>query len=278
MAQQEAEDRECSMTIAFGSQGAGKSYYNMYLIRDYCTDNLLTKVMGRKTLILDSNGEFAKSQWVKNGINDFESKTIAVKDIAAFANPKSPIECRRVDMKNLLIDEKLEVLVYAINNFTVGMMLVEDINSYVLDLTFLKAIIGRMVSLRHRGLDVILSFQGLRACNPVVYRNSKWVRYHHQLDNAYTVTNKVTNVQLYKLAQIIVDNRYENGDIRFKVFLNQLGNKIEGTFTRTEFELACRQLLNIEKKELKEYMSMHKVDESTAYEAQIKKLCKRYLV
>ena len=275
---EENTDRECSMTVCVGSQGAGKTYYNMYLIRDYCRDNITRKVLGRKCLILDSNGEFSEEQWKKNGILDFHSKPIALKDIPKFASPKHPIECRRIDMKNLMIKEKLEVLVYAINNFSNGLMIGEDLNSYVLNLTFLEEIIGRMVSLRHRGLDVILSFQGLRAINPVIYRNTKYVRYHHQLDNADTVTNKVTNYQLFKLAQILVDNRYDKGDIRFKVFINQLANKIEGDFTNQEFETAVRMFLNDEQRELKQYMRMHKVEEEVAYKAQIKKISARYLV
>ena len=272
------DGRECTMTVAVGSQGAGKTYYSMYLIRNYCTDNIQKKVMGRKCLILDTNGEFADSQWVKNGITNFVSKTIAKKDIAAFKSKKHPVEARRIDMKHLLIEEKLDILKYAINNFTDGLLLIEDPNSYVLQLTFLEEIIGRMVSLRHRGLDVILSFQGLRAVNPVVYRNARYIRYHHQLDNAYTVKDKVANYQLIKLAQIIENNRYESGDTRFNLFIDQIKNKLEGKFTREEFETACRQFLNVEKRELKEYQSMHKVDENTAYNELIKRLSKRYLV
>jgi len=270
--------RECSMTVCVGTQGAGKTYYNMHLIYLYCQDKIKNKVKGRKCLILDSNGEFADSQWKRNGIPDFTSPAIALKDIRAFANPKYPVECRRVDMKHLLISEKLEVLTYAINNFKDGLLLAEDINGYVLNLTFLEEIIGRMVSLRHRGLDTILSFQGLRAINPVIYRNTRWVRYHHQLDNASTVKDKVNNYQLFKLAQIITNNRYENGDIRFRIFIHHFGNKLEGDFTREEFELACKQYLNIDKTEVKEYMDMHEVGKDEAVKAQIGVLSKRYLV
>lgn len=269
--------RECSLTVCVGVQGAGKTYYNMHLIHDYCRDKIYNKVLGRKCLILDTNGEFSDSQWIKNDIHNFRAKTIALKDIRAFANPKYPVECRRVDMKHLLIKEKLEVLNYAINNFTNGLLVGEDLNGYVLNLTHLEEIIGRMVSLRHRGLDTILSFQGLRAINPVVYRNTKYVRYHHQLDNAATVKEKVNNYQLFKLAQIITNNRYESGDIRFHMFINHFGNKLEGNFTTIEFETACRQYLNVDKREIKEYMGMHNVDQETAYLAQIKVLSKRYL-
>lgn len=272
------EERECNLTACVGTQGAGKSYYNQHLVKDYCTDNIQTKVRGRKCLILDSNGEFADSQWVKNGIHGFNAKTLAMKDIPAFASLKHPIECRRIDMKHLGIKEKLTVLTYAINHFTNGLLLAEDINGYVLQLTNLEEIIGRMVSLRHRGLDVILSFQRLRAINPVIYGNARYIRYHHQLDNVFTVGDKISNPELFKIAQLIVNNRYENGDIRFHLFIHQFGNKIEGVFTEQEFELACKQYLNIQQKELKEYMRMHKVDEDAGYIGYTKILKKRYLV
>ena len=270
-------NRECSMIVCVGTQGAGKSYYNMHLIKDYCTDNPITKVYSRKCLILDSNGEFNDSQWIKNNIPNFKAKTIAAKDILQFASPNHPVECRRLDMKNLLIDEKLEILEYAINNFTNGLLVAEDINSYVLELTSMKKIIGRMVSLRHRGLDVILSFQRLRAINPVIYANARYVRYHHQLDNVKTVENKVSNPELFKISQLIVNNRYEGGDIRFYLYINQFGNKIEGNFSDKEFELAAKQYLNIEQTELKEYMRMYNVNIDQAYKAKIEQLKKRYL-
>ena len=272
------DDRECNMTACVGSQGAGKTRYNQYLIRDYCTDNLSTRVKGRKCLILDSNGEFSDSQWIKNGINNFKAKTLALKDIPAFSSPKHPIECRRVDMKHLGISQKLEVLTYAINNFKNGLLVGEDLNGYVLNLTHLEEIIGRMVSLRHRGLDVILSFQRLRAINPVIYGNSRYIRYHHQLDNVFTVGNKISNPELFKIAQLIENNRYESGDIYFYLFINQLGNKIEGEFTQEEFDHACKQYLNIQQKELKEYMRMHKVNEDEGYRGYTEILRKRYLV
>ncbi len=275
---QDNDGRECNMTVSVGMQGAGKTRYNQYLIRDYCTDNISNKRHGRKCLILDTNGEFSDSQWIRNEINNFKAKPIAMKDIAAFASPKHPIECRRVDMKHLIIKEKLEVLIYAINNFKNGLLIGEDINGYVLNLTHLEEIIGRMVSLRHRGLDVILSYQGLRAINPVIYRNARYIRYHHQLDNVYTVADKITNVELFKIAQILENNRYESGDIYFHLFIHQFGNKLEGNFTKMEFEVACKQYLNINQKDLKEFMRMHKVDEDEAYDGQIKILKKRYLV
>ncbi len=53
---------------------------------------------------------------------------------------------------------------------------------------------------------------------------------------------------------------------------------MEGEFTHEEFALACRQYLNIDKKEVKEHMSMYEVDKETATLAQIKILSKRYLI
>ena len=55
------------MMTTTGVQGVGKTYQNMYLIHNYGKDKLLNKVKGRKALIYDTNGEYTKEQFEKNG-------------------------------------------------------------------------------------------------------------------------------------------------------------------------------------------------------------------
>ena len=53
---QEAPDsREAGMQVCIGSQGVGKTYLNMHIIKEYIQDNIATKVKGRKVLIFDTN-------------------------------------------------------------------------------------------------------------------------------------------------------------------------------------------------------------------------------
>ena len=63
--------REAGMMAVTGIQGVGKTYLNQHIISDYCRDKISIKVRGRKCLIFDTNGEYTKSQFEKNGINTF---------------------------------------------------------------------------------------------------------------------------------------------------------------------------------------------------------------
>ena len=96
----EKSQREAGMMTTTGIQGVGKTYQNMYIIKDYVKDKFYNKVRGRKCLIMDTNGEYTASQFAKNDIENVSPKTIAVKDIAAWCRTQGG-ECRRIDAKNI---------------------------------------------------------------------------------------------------------------------------------------------------------------------------------
>ena len=99
---------------------------------------------------------------------------------------------------------------------------------------------------------------------------------HYQADNVNDIKNKVTNLTLFKIAQIIVNNRYFDGDKRFFVYIHNFANKIEGKFTKQEFDDACKQYLNSNKKYIKEYREMHNCSQEEAIEGQIKQYRSQY--
>ena len=74
----EKTQRESGMMAVTGIQGVGKTYLNMYIIKDYVKDKFYNKVAGRKCLIMDTNGEYTSSQFKKNDIDNISPKTIAV--------------------------------------------------------------------------------------------------------------------------------------------------------------------------------------------------------
>ena len=79
--QQDNSSRECGMMVTAGVQGVGKTYQNMYIIKNYVQDKLSTRVPGRKCLIFDTNGEYTEEQFGKNRKPNFKVKRIAIKDI-----------------------------------------------------------------------------------------------------------------------------------------------------------------------------------------------------
>ena len=267
--------REAGLMICAGIQGVGKTYQNMHVIKDYVKDKFYNKVKGRKCLIFDTNGEYTTSQFSRNDISGFEPKRIALSDISAWCRTENK-ECRRVDAKNLGIKEKKEAIEYMIKNYRNGMLVLEDINTYILNVTFMEQIVGGLVNLRHRGVDVLVSYQSLRPVEPRMWQNARWVRMHYQADNVNDIKGKLPNPELYKIAQNIVNKRYFGGDKRFFLYIHNFLNKIEGKFTKLEFEQACRDYLNANLKYVKEYKQVNACSMEEAMKGKIDEYVSEY--
>ena len=268
-------EREAGMMVTTGIQGVGKTYQNMFVIKDYVKDKFYNKVRGRKCLIFDTNGEYTASQFARNDIDNFEPKRIALADVGKWSRENLK-ECRRVDAKNLSIREKKEAIEYIIKEFRNGMLVLEDINTYILNMTHMEDIVSGLVNLRHRAVDVLISYQSLRPIEPRIWQNARWVRMHYQADNVNDIKGKVTNPIMYKIAQNIVNNRYLNGDKRFFLYIHNFGQKIEGKFTKKEFEQACRDYLMATKKIIKEYRDVSGCTQEEAIQGQTKIYMKQY--
>lgn len=269
------KNREAGMMICTGVQGVGKTYLNMHVIKDYVKDKISNKVRGRKCLILDTNGEYTLEQFESNDIPNFDPKRIAVKDIPAWSLSDN-IECRRIDAKNLSLDEKLEIAKFCVRHYRNGMLVLEDINTYILNVTHMKDIVGGLVNLRHRAVDVLISYQSLRPVEPRMWQNARWIRMHYQADNVSDIKGKVNNPTLFKIAEIIVKTRYISGDKRFYVYIHNFQGKIEGAFTKTEFMEACKKYLMLNKKDLKEYQTMNSCSQEEAVKAVSKHYFEQY--
>lgn len=268
-------ERETGMMCTTGVQGVGKTYQNMHIIAKYVQDNLITKVRGRKVLIYDTNGEYTEQEFINNGILNVKPKLIKLTDVEDFGY-SNLIEVRRLDAKHLTIDEKQAVLEFVLRKYKNGLFVVEDVNTYILQMHHLKEVIGRLVNLRHRAADVLISYQSLRAVEPRVWANSRWVRMHFQADKVDDIKGKITNPELYKIAQIMVNHRYHNGYERFFVYITHSGQKLMGQFTKAEYMASCRKFLNMNQPILKEYESTNGCSREQAYEGLIAQYYKMY--
>lgn len=272
---QNTNTREAGMMAVTGIQGVGKTYQNMHIIANYVKDKPKTRVRGRKCLIFDTNGEYTQDQFGKNGVPNFKSVRIALKDVPLWCKTEVA-ECRRIDAKNLTIKEKKDAVEYLLKVYKNGMLVLEDINTYILSVTFMEQIVGGIVNLRHRGVDVMISYQSLRPVEPRIWQNSRWVRFHYQADNVNHIKNKVPNLELMKIAQNIVNEKYFGGDRRFFLFVHNFANKIQGNFTKEEFANACRKYLNANKREVKEYANSNECSMEEALEGKCEQLYQEY--
>lgn len=275
MKESNTKTREAGMMAVTGIQGVGKTYRNMHIIADYVKDKPKTRVRGRKCLIFDTNGEYTQEQFRDNGLPNFKVSRIAIKDVEAWCKTENS-ECRRIDAKYLTIKEKKEAVQYLLKVYRNGMLVLEDVNTYILSVTFMEEIVGGLVNLRHRAVDVMISYQSLRPVEPRIWQNSRWVRMHYQADNVNDIKAKVTNPTLFKIAQLIVNDKYHGGDKRFFVYIHNFGNKIQGAFSKEDFEKACQKFLSANKQGIKEYMQMHDCTMEEALEEEVKKLYSQY--
>jgi hypothetical protein len=268
-------EREAGMMISTGAQGVGKTFQNMHVVVAYVKDKFYNKVRGRKCLIFDTNGEYTKSQFQRNDIDNFDPKRIALSDVGAWSRTDVK-ECRRIDAKSLSIREKKEAIEYIVKNYRNGMLVLEDINTYILNMTNMEDIVSGLVNLRHRAVDVMVSYQSLRPVEPRMWQNCRWIRFHYQVDNVNDIKGKVSNPELMKIAQIIVNKRYHGGDKRFFLYVHNLGQKIEGKFTKSEFEQACRDYLNANLKYVKEYKQVNDCTMEEAMKGKIDEYVSEY--
>jgi hypothetical protein len=253
-----SKEREAGMMTIAGLQGVGKTYGNMHMIKEYVKDKFHNGVKGRKFLIFDTNGEYTQEQFEENDIPGFPVRKIAMKDIAEWGR-SSIVECRRIDAKNLSIKEKKECVEYIIKVLRNSGLAVDDINNFILSVTHMEEIVGGLINLRHRAVDVLISYQSLRPVEPRIFQNSRWIKLFRQTDHMNDIRGKIPNIALFRIAQIIVDTRYFAGDKRFHVYIHNFLNKIEGDFTKKEFLDACDKYVNANKKYIKDYKEMHNV-------------------
>lgn len=249
--------RECGMLVTCAAQGTGKTYQNKILICSYVKDKLDIKVRGRKCLILDTNGEYDTSEFGKDGIPPLTVKRIAVKDVKAWCRATNiPAECRRIDMKSLHIDEKLAILDYVAQVARNILIVLEDINTIVLDITHMKNIVSSLVNLRHKAVDVIVSYQSLRAVEPRILANCRYLRLHYSIGNFDDIKGKLSEPEIFKVAQLIINKKYYTGDKRFFLYIHTNPHKIEGPFTKADFLEACGNYLKINRKRLRDEMEI----------------------
>lgn len=249
------EKRQPLCIVVCGKKDSGKTFETLLMILETVKGNRTTGVKPRKVLIIDVNGEFT------------QFKTIPLNYVKTYSS--SPLaEVRRLTVikkngKKMTSSEISDMLDYVLNNYTNGLLLVEDITKYIAD-SFKKDVIGAICTNRHAGLDLILHFQLIRkAAHPKLLGNINLVRLHK-------VAGKVTDKQfedyyeIMRIAQLIVNLEHQKGEkskfykpekrdptkkrIFFSVYVNFDTDKIFGEFDKSMFADAVHKYINENKK------------------------------
>ena len=239
--------REPLLGIAIGRKGVGKTYATLELIQPYLKGNPATGAKPKKVLILDVNNEFGN---VKEDQNPkFQHiKAIALSTVPKFTLSKRIEACRVSVLKPeggvFSLVELAEALTFILENYKDGLLLIEDINKFVSD-SLPNDLIGRIISQRHESVDIITHFQSVgKAAHPKLWANCNWLRFHKCDDTVERHKNKFAgNVEHLKVLEKMVDIEYEKGNKRFYAYLNKDEGKIQGVFTKKQFQFAIYQYL-----------------------------------
>lgn len=237
--------REPKMIIAIGTKGVGKTHTTCDVIQRYTQSDEATGKEGRKVLIFDVNEEYNNEEIGNKGFT-FQTQLLDIKDLVKFAQQKR-VEVRRIlprdeNGKPLGIDGKVKMLNQILEEYKGGMLLLEDINSYMVDTTAAKGIISSMTTNRHKDMDIYIHLQSLAPVTPRMWQNCTEIRFHKQSDTVARYKNRIPNDTLYFITEALVNMVYLTNQ-RFYVYVNNEYQKIRGAFTKKTFQLACYSFL-----------------------------------
>lgn len=241
--------REALLGVAIGRKGVGKTYATIQLMEKYIMGKPL--VPPRKVLIFDVNNEFTNI------------KAISSKDIKRFsAHPK--IEIRRVTIwKNdgklvskMSLDEMASTLLGILNDYSGGLLLIEDMTKYISD-GMPNDLIGAICTQRHVECDIIIHFQTVgKICHPKIWGNLNWLRYHKTDDTVDRHESKFGGeVTHLKILECMVNDKYFSGNNRFYAYLDKDLGKIKGAFSEQDFRKAIDNYLSSDSGVIKKELS-----------------------
>jgi hypothetical protein len=214
--------REPKLGVAVGKKGIGKSYITERLLVNYVKGSTGQSVKPRRVLIIDVNDEYESV------------KAISITDVALFTmHPK--IEVRRIrpynkDGSKMTLRDIADVLYTCLEHFKGGLLLIEDINKYVSDY-LPNDVVGAICTNRHSDLDIIMHFQSIGRVTPKIWQNLNWIRFHKNSDSVDRHQKKFQDKYDYlKIAEIMINNKYFDGDKYFYLYVDLDEEKILGTY------------------------------------------------
>ena len=196
-------------------------------------DHLAVGKKGRKVLAFDTNDD------------DYpEFKTVSPNHLKALtkvlARRIRPFNADGTPMDN---QDKKEVIQKIMKHFKNGLVVLDDIDHYMTGAKG-QSMIGALCTVRHKGIDIILTHQSVAKITTSEWQNCTWLRLHHQVDDVTRYRDRIPKYEMVRIAQLIVDeqyelcsNRYANGELSeeqykiqksFFIYVNMREQRIKG--------------------------------------------------
>lgn len=237
--------RETKLIIVTGRKRIGKSNETLRILVNEYTKG----THARKVLIFDPNNEYGSYELHDKGMKKvIRIPILGHNDILKF-NKQKIVEIRRIIPINqygmpLSADEQDSLIVKMMQEFRGGCLFIEDLNTVFGD-ALPKRVSAFFTNNAHRDADIILAMQSIGRILPKMWQNTQIVRFHAQLDSVDQSKNKLKeDYEIFKIAQLMVNFQYENGNTRFFVYVDKEEKKIRGAYSRAMFEKAIMDYLS----------------------------------
>jgi len=258
-----SEKRECNLTLVAGVKRIGKSNETLrHILESYIKDNPDTGKKGLKCLIFDVNNEYGSYEL---HCSDGKKRMVRVaqlmaKDIKQF-NMQRIVEVRRIipskektETNEIIADNDgatEDLLLQVVKDFRGGLLFIDDLNTVFGD-SLPKKFAGMLSNNAHRNADILLQVQSIGRILPKTWQNTNYVRFHHQLDSIDDSKDKLTtHYEIFKIAQMLVDDQYYNVNKRYFVWVDRDDFKIKGNFNKQQLQKAIEEYISTNSSVLK---------------------------
>lgn len=264
-------ERQPMIMLVCGETGVGKTYRNKLEIKRYMMDHLAFGKKGRKVLAFDTNDDdYPEFRTVSP--NHLKALTkVSARRIRPFKKDGSPMDN----------EDKKQVITKIMKQFKNGLVVLDDIDHYMTGAKG-QAMIGALCTVRHKGIDILLTHQSIAKITTSEWQNCTWLRLHHQVDDITRYRERIPKYEMVRIAQIIVDEQYElcskalaEGKINekeykiqksFFVYVNMREQSILGC-SRAAFIRACKKYIDQEEgKKVRMLLNEQDFDGQKVYE------------
>jgi len=217
--------RDAKLFVVVGRKSCGKTYQTEKMLRALLAGN-----PPRKTLILDVNDEYTQFKPISpDNVEIFSMHPLAeIRRIRPF----------RPDGKRFTLNELADVLFGVLETFKNGVLLIEDVNKYISD-TMPNDLVGAICTNRHIGVDIIMHYQSIGRITTKVWQNVNIIRLHKFTDTVRRHRLKFEDkVEYLSIAEMMINQKYDEGDKRFFVYVDIDDEVIYGNFSDQDFENA----------------------------------------
>ena len=125
-----------------------------------------------------------------------------------------------------------DALFTILSEYRGGLLLIEDINRYISD-HLPNDLVGAICTNRHTDTDIIMHFQSIGRVTSKIWQNINWLRFHKNTDSVDRHIKKFEDKFEYlKIAEMMINKQYYNGNERFFLFVDVDAEKILGDFDK----------------------------------------------